>query len=66
MALKIFDIKGFKIAKKYLLAESKTAKNKKAGPNDPALIEGNCDRLPEHHLPVQDFPAKNKTTLLNL
>ena len=60
------DIIGFKIAKKHLLAGSKTGKNKKkAGPNGPALIAANCDRLPKNHLPVQGFPAKNKTTPLN-
>jgi hypothetical protein len=49
-----------------LLAGSKTGKNKKkAGPIDPALIAANCDRLPKHHLSVQGFPAKNKTTALN-
>jgi len=38
------DNKGFRTAKKSLLAEIKTGK-KKAGPNDPALIEENCDGL---------------------
>jgi hypothetical protein len=38
---------------------------KSAEPEDPALIESNCDRAPKHHLPVQGFAAKNKTTPLN-
>jgi hypothetical protein len=40
-----WSIKGFRTAKKPLLAENKTVKIKKAGPNDPALIEENCDGL---------------------
>jgi hypothetical protein len=45
------------MAKKDLLAESKTGKNNKAGPGDPALIAGNCDRLPKQYLSVGGFPA---------
>jgi hypothetical protein len=40
------------------LAESKTGKTKKAGPNGPALIERDSDRFPGHHLSVEDFPTK--------
>ena len=41
-------------------------RQKKAGPNDPALIKGNGGRLLRAHLSVQDFPAKINYTVKSL